>query len=63
MTAIRERIEDADLDCRMGVQRDDLLIAGEGGPIVDQHAYAHAAIGRPQQSLGQSADRFRRREK
>src|SRR5580704_3701954 len=53
MTAIRERIEDSDLDCRMAVQRNDLLIAGNGVPIVDQYAHAHSAIGRPQQSLCQ----------
>jgi len=55
MTAIRERIEDSDLDCRMAVQRDDLLIASDGVPIIDQHAHAHTAIGRPQQSFGQQS--------
>jgi hypothetical protein len=46
MTAIREWIENSDLDPRMCVQRDYLLIAGDGVPIVDQYAHAHPAVGR-----------------
>ncbi len=37
----------------MGVERDDLLVAGNGRPVVDQHAHAHAAIGGLQQLAGQ----------
>jgi hypothetical protein len=55
MSAIRERIEDPDLDGRMGVQRDDLLVSGERVAIVDQHANAHTAIGRTQQCVRQQS--------
>ena len=53
MAAIRERVEDPDLDLRMRVQRHDLLIACDRFAIVDQHAHAHAAVGRAQHGVGQ----------
>ena len=53
MAAIRERIEYPHLDLRMRLQRHDLLIAVERFSVVDQHAHAHAAVGRAQHGVGQ----------
>ena len=53
MAAVRERVEYSNLDLRMGVQRNDLLIAGDFVRIVDQHAHAHVAVGRAQHRVGQ----------
>jgi hypothetical protein len=51
VSAIREWIEDANFHCRVAVQRDDSFITRHRGSVVDQHSYAYAAIGSPQQSL------------
>src|SRR5450755_862087 len=58
MATIRERIENTDFDGMMSVERKDLFVARNSGPIVHQNAYAHAAIGRAQQRLGQQPARF-----
>ena len=39
MPAINKRIEDPNLDVRMGIQRDYLLISRNGVAVVDQHPH------------------------
>lgn len=39
----------------MGVQGDDLLVAGDRGSVVDQHPHPHTAISGPQQSVGKES--------
>jgi hypothetical protein len=46
MATIRERIENTDFDGVMSVEREDLFVARDSGPIVHQNTHAHAAIGR-----------------
>jgi len=42
----------------MRVEREDLLVTRLGIAIVDQHTYAHTAIGSAHQQIGQQAPRF-----
>jgi hypothetical protein len=58
MSAIGERIKDAHLNVWMSVQRDDLLVPGHCGPIVDAHPHPHSAISGVQQSVGEESASF-----
>ena len=62
MTAITERVEYSNFNLPMSVQRHQLLIALNRFAVVDQHAHAHAAVGRPQHGLGQQLAGFVRAE-
>ncbi len=57
MAAIRERVEDPDLDPGVDRKRRDALVAAHGVAIVDQHTHARAAVGGPQQGLAQQLAR------
>src|SRR5260370_29500558 len=58
MAAVRRWIEDSQLDGIRLKQPQNLLITGDRVAIVDEHADTHAAIGSPQQVLGQHAARL-----
>ena len=49
VSAIGERIEYADLDAGIRRQGKNFFVAGGGVTVVDQHAYANAAIDGAQQ--------------
>ena len=55
--AVREGIEEPDLDVRMRIERSDRRVEAAGVRVVEQHAHPNAALGRlpdgfPQQLAG-----------
>ncbi|MNQ29430.1 hypothetical protein D3C85_427420 [compost metagenome] len=55
--AVAARIEDAHIDQRMAVEREDGRVLAPCVDIVEQYAHAHAAVGRAQQFAHQQASR------
>ena len=49
--ACEKRIENADFDILVGAQRQDLTIARDVVAVVEQHAYANAALRRAQDTV------------
>jgi hypothetical protein len=58
MAAIRERIEDPQLDGWMGSKRCNFLIAFYRFAIVDQYTHAHSAVASTHQSIGEQPAGF-----
>ena len=56
--AVAARIEDAHVDQRVAVEGEDGGVLAARVDIVEQHAHAHAAIGRAQQFAHQQASRY-----
>src|ERR1700722_13145502 len=58
MSAVTERIVDAHLETGLRGQRENLLVAGDTFAVIDQYAYAHAALRGPQQGLDNQVARL-----